>query len=172
MSEPFVAQIQIVAYTFAPRGWAFCDGQLLPIAQNTALFSLLGTTYGGNGQTNFALPNLQGASPVHMGQGPGLSQYDLGQIGGAATVALASSEMPAHVHQISGDSSPASTGVPSSTAALGVSDTQTYAPPANLAPMSNSTLAVRGGGTPHNNRQPYLVLNFIIAMQGVFPARN
>src|SRR5579864_5976355 len=103
MSEPFLGEIQIVPYNFAPRGWAFCNGQILPISQNTALFSILGTTYGGNGTTNYALPNLQGATPIHWGQGAGLSSYIVGDVGGTPSVTLLSSEMPAHTHQLSGD---------------------------------------------------------------------
>jgi microcystin-dependent protein len=172
MSEPFLAQIQIVPYNFAPKGWATCDGQLLPISQNTALFSLLGTTYGGNGQTDFALPNFQDSSPIHPGQGPGLSLYNLGETGGTSTVSLLNSEMPSHVHQLLGTASAATTGTPLDTEVLGTADTPVYGAAANLTPMSNGALTPFGGSAPHNNRQPYLGLLFIIAMQGIYPSRS
>jgi microcystin-dependent protein len=172
MSEPFLAQIQIVAYNFAPKGWAFCNGQLLPIAQNTALFSLLGTTYGGDGRTNFALPNLQGNAPLHVGsgQGPGLNSRVLGEAGGEDKHTLTVPEMPAHTHAFKrDDSAVATTGTPSTTTALGKPFAlKTYGPPNNLVPMGTQA----GGNQPHENRQPYLALNFIIALQGIFPARS
>ena len=172
MSEPFLAQIQIVAYNFAPTGWATCDGQLLPIAQNTALFSLLGTTYGGDGRVNFALPNFQNSSPLHPGQGPGLSLYDLGETGGSSTVTLLNSAMPTHGHTLQGTAAAATSGMPLGTEVLGAADTPVYGGAVNLTPMSNGALSTMGGSAPHNNRQPYLGLLFIIAMQGIFPARS
>jgi len=172
MSEPFLGEIQIVPYNFAPRGWAFCNGQILPISQNTALFSILGTTYGGNGTTNYALPNLQGATPIHWGQGAGLSSYIVGDVGGTPSVTLLSSEMPAHTHQLSGDGSAATTGTPNASESLGKADVPMYNGATSLTPMSNSAIGVAGGGAPHNNLQPYLVLSFVIAMQGVYPSRN
>ena len=175
MSEPFVAEIRIFAFNFAPRGWAFCNGQLLPIAQNTALFSLLGTTYGGNGQTTFGLPNLQGQAPMHPGQGPGLSNYVLGEQGGSQTVTLIGSELPAHTHQAranTGTAGQAGPGgnVPASLA--GRTPPPLYQSGAPNAALSPQALTVSGSGSPHNNLQPYLVLNFCIAMQGIFPSRN
>ena len=173
MSDPFVAEIRIFPFNFPPTGWAFCDGQLLPISQNTALFSLLGTTYGGNGQSTFALPNLQGRSPMQPGQGLGLSQRDLGETSGSATVTLLQSEMPVHNHVLSANSNPADVSTPTATRSLarasgGFAYHDTNANLVNLAPQA---LAVTGGGLPHNNLMPYLVLNFCIAMQGIFPPR-
>jgi len=172
MSQPFVAQIQIVPYNFAPRGWATCDGQLMAISQNTALFSLLGTTYGGDGRTTFALPNLQGSSPMHWDQGPGLSDYQLGQSGGSSAVTLPNSQMPLHGHSLQASASAATTGAPTGTEVLaGTPDTAIYGGAANLTPMSTGALTPAGGSAPHNNRQPYLGLLFIIALQGIFPSR-
>ena len=168
MADPFVAEIRICGFNFAPRGWAFCNGQVLPIAQNTALFSLLGTTYGGDGRVSFALPDLQGSTPLGPGQGPGLSLYDLGQSGGQETVALDASQMPAHTHQLSGTSAVALNHTPDATELLGVG-TRTYGAAQNLISMQSTTIV---GGQPHTNRQPYLVLNFVIALQGVFPPRT
>jgi microcystin-dependent protein len=172
MSEPFLAQIQIVPYNFAPRGWATCDGQLLPINQNQALFSLLGTNYGGDGRTTFGLPNLQDSSPMHSGQGPGLTFHNLAEVGGSPAVTLGNSHMPSHAHQLLGTANPATTGMPLGTEVLGAADTPIYGGAANLTPMSNGALSTAGGSAPHNNRQPYLGLLFIIAMQGIFPARQ
>ena len=174
MADPFVAEVRIFAFNFAPKGWAFCDGQLLPISQNTALFSLLGTTYGGDGKSIFALPDIQGRSVVNPGQGPGLSLYDLGQEGGEEAVTLLDSEMPSHTHTLQAVTAPATTSVPSTSATLarsaGGSAYKTTAFGA-LVPMSPQTLSVTGGSLPHNNMMPYLTLNFCIALQGVFPAR-
>ena len=174
MSDPFVAEIRIFPFNFAPKGWAFCNGQLLPISQNTALFSLLGTTYGGDGKSNFALPNLQGSAPLFWGQGPGLSLYDIGQTGGVDTVTLLQTEMPAHAHQASGASGNGPTSPVNNTWGIGAGRTP---PPAyvNGSPnvtMAPSTVAVTGGNLPHNNMQPYLTLNFCITLQGIFPARS
>ena len=173
MADPFVAEIRIFPFNFAPKGWAFCNGQLLPISQNTALFSLLGTTYGGDGKSTFALPNLQGSAPLHPGQGSGLSLYDLGQMGGSETVTLLESEIPAHNH--------AMRCATQDTADVGiVSNNSSYAQAVGGNPYqtsSNTTLALEaiaptGGDQPHNNMQPYLTLNFNIALQGVFPPRG
>ena len=172
MADPFVAEIRIVPFNFAPRGWAFCDGQLLPISQNTALFSLLGTTYGGNGQSTFGLPNLQGRSPMHWGQGPGLSQRVIGEAGGQASVMLSSSEMPNHSHGLMAAAGNASTGTPSPTAALATASAAVYGPPSDPVAMSGSAVAAAGGAAPHENRQPFLTLNFVIALQGVYPPRS
>jgi microcystin-dependent protein len=173
MADPFVAEIRIFPFNFAPRGWAWCDGQLLPISQNTALFSLLGTTYGGNGASNFALPNLQGRAPMHPGQGPGLSLRDLGETGGSETVTLLQSEIPSHSHTMSAYASdPADRFSNANGVSLGRSNNgNAWAPPANLAAMSNAMLSSFGGSQPHNNMMPYLTLYFCIAMQGVFPPR-
>jgi microcystin-dependent protein len=172
MADPFVAEIRIFGFNFAPKGWAFCDGQLLPLSQNTALFSLLGTTYGGDGKSNFALPDMQGNAPMHPGQGPGLSLHDLGETGGSETVTLLESEMPAHSHafQFSNNDSGVQT-PPGQLLAGGVGVGQ-YAAPGPLVQMNPSVIAPAGGDLPHNNMQPYLTLNFCIALQGVFPPRT
>lgn len=171
MSDPFVAEIRILATNFPPRGWAQCNGQILPIAQNTALFSLLGTTYGGDGRSTFALPNLMGRMPMHHGQGPGLSVRSLGEASGEAGVTLSRSEMPRHDHQLMHSGSAASTALPGVSTGFGrTSAAQMYAGGATT-PTLPGALATSGDGLPHNNRQPYLTLNFCIALQGVFPAR-
>ena len=175
MSDPFVGQIQMAGFNFAPRGYAECDGQIMPINQNTALFSLLGTTYGGNGVTTFALPNLQGRAPMHTGggQGPGLSPHSLGEQSGTETVSLIDPQMPAHNHMLFGQTA-ASTQVDpggelySMTASPG----RMYNPGGTLVPMAPQALAPTGGNQPHNNMQPFLVINFFIALQGIYPSRN
>jgi len=173
MADPFVAEIRIFPFNFAPKGWAFCDGQLLPLSQNTALFSLLGTTYGGNGKSTFALPDLQGSSPMHPGQGPGLSLYDLGQTGGSETVTLLESEMPVHPHTLRGyRSDPADRFQPTGTALARANNGNAYNAAANLVLLAPQSLAPAGSSLPHNNLMPYLVLNFCIALQGVFPPRT
>ena len=174
MADPFVAEIRIFPFNFAPRGWAWCDGQLLPISQNTALFSLLGTTYGGNGKSNFALPDLQGRAPMHPGQGPGLSLHDLGETGGSETVTLLESEIPAHSHTMQANAFPANVQGPSSNRAMAASTggVAYKAPPASMTTMSPQALAPAGGDAPHNNLMPYLTFYFNIAMQGVFPPRG
>ena len=176
MADPFVAEIRIFPFNFAPTGWAFCDGQLLPISQNTALFSLLGTTYGGDGKSTFALPDLQGNAAMHPGQGPGLSLHDLGEIGGSESVTLLVSEIPAHAHAVgralndAGNSiSPANSVWAQSAAGRGAA--ALYKDGAPTAPVQLQSLNIAGGSLPHNNMQPYLTLNFCIALQGVFPAR-
>ena len=177
--DPFIGQIKIFGGNFAPRGYAFCDGQLLPISQNTALFSILGVTYGGDGRTTFALPDLRARAPVHPGQGPGLSAYRLGQQGGAATETLTEAELPAHTHPWDGlaDTSTQASPANNSLANLpgpgrggGVSNL--YGPAANLVAMSPDSMDPTGGAQPHNNEQPYLALNYVIALTGVFPTRN
>ena len=174
MADPFVAEIRIFPFTFPPKGWAFCNGQLLPISQNTALFALLGTVYGGDGKSTFALPDLRGSAAMHPGQGQGLSLRDLGQIGGAETVSLLISEMPVHTHGLRASAEPGDNQLPSPTVALTVSTGGSiYAngsPP--LTQMAPQALPPAGGGLPHNNMQPYLTLNFNIALQGVFPPRT
>ncbi|MES2988246.1 MAG: tail fiber protein [Pseudomonadota bacterium] len=173
MSSPFVAEIRAFSMNFAPKGWAFCDGQLLPISQNTALFSLLGTMYGGDGKSTFALPDLQGNAPISKGPSSTGTQYDQGQTGGTEFVTLLESEMPAHTHNIMtapGDT--AETNVPAGNvlARAGLNVYSTTLTP--LQQMNFQALQVGGGGLPHNNMMPYLTLNFCIAMQGVFPPRS
>lgn len=169
--DPFVAEIRIFPFNFAPRGWAWCDGQLLPISQNTALFSLLGTTYGGDGKSNFALPDLQGSAPLHPGQGPGLSLYDLGQMGGSETVSLLESEIPSHSHGLQCQSAPADASTPQGYTIARVTGATPYIPSGSQVTMAPEALAPAGGDQPHNNLMPYLTFYFCIAMQGVFPAR-
>ncbi|MBA2691311.1 MAG: phage tail protein [Rubrobacter sp.] len=173
MADPFVAEIRIFPFNFAPKGWAFCNGQLMPISQNTALFSLLGTTYGGDGKSNFALPDLEGRAPMHPGQGPGLSLHDLGETGGSETVTLLQSEIPSHAHGAKASSRPATENDPAGQyLAAGTGGIQAYNPNAqNLTQMAPETLAPAGGDAPHNNLMPYLTFNFCIALQGVFPPR-
>jgi len=174
--DPFVAEIRIFPFNFAPKGWAFCDGQLMPISQNTALFSLLGTTYGGDGKSTFALPNMQGNVAMHPGQGPGLSLHDLGEMSGSESVTLLESEIPAHAHAVgralndAGNSiSPANSVWAQSAAGRGAA--ALYIDGAPTGQVKIDSLAAAGGGLPHNNMQPYLTLNFCIALQGVFPQR-
>ncbi|MBC3832159.1 phage tail protein [Undibacterium amnicola] len=173
MADPFVAEIRIFPFNFAPQGWAFCDGQLLPLSQNTALFSLLGTTYGGNGESNFALPDLQGRAPMHPGQGPGLSLHDLGESAGTEAVSLLETEIPSHNHLMKASDAAGNAISPANNAlAIGAKGVPLYTPISGAnATMSPSTLAPVGGGLPHNNMQPYLTMYFAIAMQGVFPPR-
>lgn len=173
MADPFVAEIRIFPFNFAPKGWAWCDGQLMPLSQNTALFSLLGTTYGGNGKSNFALPDLQGRAPMHPGQGPGLSLHDLGETGGSETVTLLESEIPSHAHALRGNNSLADTPLPSgNTLARFTSNIYQQTVNANLVSMAPEALVPAGGDQPHNNLQPYLTFYFCIALQGVFPPRS
>ena len=169
MADPFVAEIRMFGFNFAPTGWAQCNGQLLPISQNTALFSLLGTYYGGDGKSTFALPNLQGNVPVHAGQGQGLSEYFLGQQGGAQFVTLLQSEMPFHTHGFTASEDVINESTPANFF-FGAGETR-YDAPANITQMAPQALSPAGGSLPHNNMMPYLVVNFCIAMQGVFPAR-
>jgi microcystin-dependent protein len=171
--DPFVAEIRIFPFNFAPRGWAFCDGQLLPISQNTALFSLLGTTYGGDGKSTFGLPDMQGNAPMHPGQGPGLSLHDLGEVGGSQTVTLLQSEMPSHPHGMRADAlDVADTNVPNPSASYALSGGGTLYQDAQNGQLAPQAVAPTGGGQPHNNLQPYLTLNFNIALQGVYPPRT
>ncbi len=175
MADPFVAEIRIFPFNFAPRGWAWCDGQLLPLSQNTALFSLLGTTYGGNGKSNFALPDLQGRAPMQPGQGPGLSLHDLGETGGSETVSLLESEIPSHSHAMSGQNSNANLNDPAGAVlarAFGGGNLYKTPAGASIATLSDQSLAPAGGDQPHNNLMPYLTFYFCIALQGVFPPRT
>src|SRR4051812_1403169 len=175
MADPFVAEIRIFPFNFPPKGWAFCNGQLLPISQNTALFSLLGTTYGGDGKSTFALPNIQGNAVMHPGQGPGLSLHDLGETGGTAAVTVLESQIPSHSHVLSasqGDGIERTPGVGGGQLlATGIGISQ-YQAPGTLTQLNSNVVAPAGGSLPHNNMQPYLTLNFCIALQGVFPPRT
>lgn len=174
MSDPFVAEIRIFGFNFAPTGWAQCNGQVLPISQNTALFSLLGTTYGGNGQTTFALPDLQGSAPMHPGQGTGLSLRDLGESAGAEFVTLLVSEIPIHTHQVRATSGAATLPGPANNIwSQAVSDQGAfnYYNSTGTDTMHPAAFPPAGGSLPHNNMHPFLTLNFCIAMQGVFPPR-
>ena len=172
--DPFVAEIRIFGFNFPPKGWAFCNGQLLPLSQNTALFSLLGTTYGGNGKSNFALPDMQGNAPMHPGQGPGLSLYDLGEMGGSETVTLLESEIPSHSHTVRAvGADPGDLQAPTPARAIARSGNGfAYVPSPVNANFAFQTLPPAGGDQPHNNMMPYLTLNFCIALQGVFPPRG
>lgn len=170
MADPFVAEIRMFPFNFAPKGWAACNGQILPVSQNTALFSLLGTTYGGNGQSTFALPNLNGRTPVGAGQGPGLSLYDLGQAGGSETVGLQVSEIPQHTHGLSGVDALGDRDVPNGPLAQSSIRSSLYAAASDTT-MAPGALASTGSGAPHNNMSPHLALGFYIALQGVFPPR-
>jgi microcystin-dependent protein len=175
MADPFVAEIRIFAGNFAPVGWATCDGQLLPISQNTALFSLLGTFYGGDGKSTFALPNMAGSAPVAAGQGLGLTDRFLGEPGGSPTVLLLDAEMPIHNHPFAVRSGNGTQGTLAPNVVMGRSVNGSLYQSnttANLAPMDVTSLGVAGSSSPHNNLQPYLALTFIIAMQGIYPPRN
>lgn len=179
MSIPFIGEIKIVGFNFAPRGFAFCNGQLLPITQNTALYSILGTIYGGDGKTTFALPDLRDAAPMNAGSGPGLTPRTLGEKMGSATVTLLDSQMPSHTHSLNGalitpPNPDQNTSMPGATAVLGPSNpgraySDTTSPPVMMALQ---TIGSVGGSIPHENRHPILALNFVIALEGVFPARN
>lgn len=178
MSNPFVAEIRIFAGNFAPKGWALCNGQLMPISQNTALFSLLGTTYGGDGKSTFALPNLQGSAPLQPGQGPGLSLYDLGETGGEQNVTLLQTEMASHSHlanclSAAGNQNTPSNNTWAATVAIGRgSGPPNYSTQGPTTLMNPFATSIAGGSLPHNNMSPYLGLTFIIALQGVFPPRT
>jgi microcystin-dependent protein len=174
MSDQFVAEIRIFPFNFPPTGWAFCDNQLMPISQNTALFALLGTTYGGDGKSTFALPGMQGNAPMQPGQGQGLSLRDLGEIGGSETVTLLVTEMPVHTHSVNTHNLDfADKQNPSANSILGKSNQgQCYQTTlSGLVLMAPQALPPAGGSLPHNNMQPYLTLNFCIALQGIFPQR-
>jgi len=166
MAEPFLSEIRIFSFNFPPKGWAFCNGQLLPINQNQALFALLGTTYGGNGQTTFALPNLQGQVPIHMGNG-----HTLGEKAGSSAVTITQQQMPQHLHFMTASSAVGNTPLPSG-ALLAQTPANIYADPTNLTTLFPGSVTNVGGSQPHNNMMPYLVLNFCIALQGIFPSRN
>lgn len=177
MSEPFIAEIKIFAGNFAPRGWAFCDGQLLPIAQNTALFALVGTTYGGDGRTTFGLPNLQGRFPIHAGTATGLTQRRLGESGGSRDMTLSTANLPNHTHTIALDvkasSGGANTSDPTGNALAAAPIYKSESPSVDMDPGSIAEgTSDSGGGQAHENMPPFLTLNFIIALSGLFPSRS
>lgn len=172
MSNPFVAEIRVMPYKLAPKGWARCDGQLLPISQNTALFSLIGTYYGGNGMSNFALPNLGGSFAMGQGQGPGLSDRVLGETAGAPSVTLLPQEMPGHDHALMAGLTPQAASPASALMTPTTTGGNVYHAPGAAAPMAASAIGAAGGGQPHENRQPYQALSFCIALQGIFPPRG
>ena len=165
MSDPYIGEIKVVSFNFPPRGWALCNGQLLPINQNQALFSILGTMYGGDGRTNFALPNLQGRMPLHQGAG-----YNVGQAGGEAAHTLTTSEMPTHLHPAAAQSAATNPGVSPAGAIWAQAPAPAYAPAPNIE-MNPAAVQNGGGSQPHENQAPYLVLNFVIALVGIFPSR-
>ncbi len=167
MSEPFLAEIRIVGFNFAPRGWALCDGQILPISQNQSLFSLLGTTYGGDGRTSFGLPDLRGRTPIHVGDG-----HQQGQKSGEENHSLTVAEIPQHDHTAQGSSDQATSPVPTNNVLADSAPNEIFHTPTNLLSLHSGTTANAGGGQGHNNMQPYLVLNFVIALRGLFPSRN
>lgn len=165
MAEPFLSEIRLMSFNFAPKGWALCNGQFLPINQNQALFALLGTTYGGNGQTTFALPDLRGRVPIHMGSG-----HTLGERSGQETHTVSINEMPAHIHTFGVHSGDATTDIPVNGVPAGFSNG--YRSGGALASLEPSSIASVGGNQPHENRQPYLVISYCIALQGIFPSQN
>lgn len=180
MTEPFIGSIVMFAGNFAPRGWALCNGQLLSISQNTALFSILGTTYGGNGQTTFALPDLRGRVPLQAGQGPGLSSYNLGQQGGNETVTLTTPQMPTHNHSVLANNADANTNTATGNALANSNGSfsgdsvtvNSYTNASPNTPLSPLSIGTAGGSQPHENRPPYLGINFIIATEGIYPSRD
>jgi microcystin-dependent protein len=170
--DPFLGEIRLFPYTFAPRGWAFCNGQILNIATNTALFSLLGTTYGGDGRTTFALPDLRGRVAVSSGQGPGLSTYELGAAGGVESVSLIEAQMPSHQHEMSVNGMSGGFNSPANRYIGRVAGGTAYAGAANDRTLNAGAITPAGGGQPHENRPPHLTLNYCIALEGIFPARD
>ena len=172
MSEPFLAEVRIVGFNFAPRGWAFCDGQILPINQNQSLYSLLGTTYGGDGRTSFALPDMRGRSPIHVGQSEGGSEHREGQKSGEETHTLSAAEMPQHDHVLHASGTDANTDLPTGHVLARSVETEPYRDPTNLTNMVSGSVTNVGGGQAHENMMPYLAINFCIALQGLFPSRN
>ena len=171
MSEPYLSEIRIFSFGFAPKGWAFCNGQTLAISQNAALFSLIGTFYGGNGTTTFQLPNLQGCVPLHMGATLGGNSYTIGQQAGESNVTLNTTQLASHTHTVNANSG-ADADTPNAGVVPGGGGVNAYGPSAGGATMNNAIVGQTGGNQPHSNLQPYLVLNFCIALQGIFPSRN
>ena len=169
MAEPFLAEVRMMSFNFAPKGWALCNGQLMPINQNQALFSLLGTTYGGDGRTTFGLPNLQGRVPIHTG---GQGGHVLGEIGGEQNHTLSISEMPQHIHLVTASSTDGNAAAPGGNLLARAAPANPYIAPTNLGPLDAGTLANIGGSQPHQNMQPFLTINFSIALQGIFPSQN
>ncbi len=172
MSDPLIGEIQMFAGNFPPRNWAFCDGQLLAISANTALFSLLGTTYGGDGRTTFALPDLRGRVPIHEGQGPGLSNYLIGQRGGLENVTLNANELPSHTHTANGNTANGSTPNPQNNTWAAQPSLLQYSPPGTAAAMKSTAIENTGGSQPHNNIIPFQAVNYVIALFGIYPSRN
>ena len=172
MTEPFVGEIKMVGFNFAPRGYATCDGQIMSIQQNTALFSLLGTTYGGNGTTTFALPDLRGRFPTHQGQGPGLATRVIGEVAGQESVTLLANELPQHSHQLIGSSTGGNVSPANGFPAADSSNTVAVYGSTGDTAMHPGAIGVAGGNQPHTNMPPYLVVNFVIALEGIFPSRN
>jgi microcystin-dependent protein len=172
VSEPYLGEIRIFAGTYAIRGWAFCDGRLLSIAENEALFSLLGTTYGGDGVTTFALPDLRGRVPIHAGQAQGLSPYVLGQTGGSESVTLRAEQLPAHTHTFGAATRAADTATPGGNLLGNTGDVLLYHTPAGTPSMDPKTIQPTGGNQPHDNMAPFLAMNFIIALEGIYPTRG
>ncbi len=172
MSEPFIAEVRIFAGNFAPKGWAFCNGQLLPVSQNTALFSLIGTTYGGDGRTTTALPNLKGRAAMHPGRGPGLTSRRLGQRGGVENVTLSEAQIPNHTHTLQSYPAPGNASDPGSHSFARTLGATPYHTAASLVNMATSALSKTGGSQPHENMQPFLTMNFIIALVGLYPSRS
>jgi microcystin-dependent protein len=171
-SEPLIGTVMLFGGNFAPRGWLFCQGQLLSISEYTPLYTLIGTTYGGDGQVTFAAPDLRSRVPIHFGQGVGLSNRVQGEMAGAETVTLISSQLPNHTHTVGVTSAAGSTGVPSSTVTLGVAPLNVYSPQAANVALHPQTINNVGGNQPHENRQPYLAMNYVIALEGIFPSRS
>jgi microcystin-dependent protein len=167
MAEPFLAEIRLMSFVFPPKGWSLCNGQLLPINQNQALFSLLGTTFGGDGRVTFGLPNLQGRVPMHMGSG-----HTLGEVGGVQSVTLSIAQIPTHVHQLNGSSAAATAVIPSNTLVFAQSQFEIYRQPSSLNAMIAGTVGNTGGSQAHLNMQPFLTLSFCIALQGIFPSQT
>lgn len=175
MADPFVAEIRIFPFGYAPKGWAFCDGQLLPLSQNTALFSLLGTTYGGDGKSSFGLPDMQGNTPMHPGEGPGLSTHFLGEMSGTTTVTLLETEIPLHPHTVMAAGALGNRTTPQDNAISRPTGSTPFVPASTNPPivkMAAGVITPSGGSLPHNNMQPFLTLNFCLALQGVYPPRT
>lgn len=172
MADPFVGEVRLFAGNYAPNGWALCQGQLMPIAENVVLFQLIGTTYGGDGQNTFALPDLRGRVPLHQGNGPGLSNRVIGQAGGSEQVALTAPQMPAHTHAQMASKAPAQAAAGPSGSVLAAATVNLYGNGPPTTPMAGNAIALDGGGQPHSNMAPYLAMNYIIALFGVFPSQN